>query len=487
MKTKFMTFAMMMAMLGITSCSKTDLYDEGQIAEREAAEAAARQAKLIEDYKAHFIKTYGEIDSNQSWDFSTNHATFYANASSRATRGLGVEPSTTGSGQATVSNAYYEVQQNTRSLMHTVFVEGHNNTTFMQDTYFGLYVPDQDDTSFTILPVFMGRSGGNFELHLQIVGGQNLLIWSKWDGIQYKTANSTGWETLSSSHNEGGYNLVNATAIKAKPITITGLPRGAEMYFYLKITEAAPGYNTKGQELSCVDGYVKEYAFNASDINLNDLPGVADPDNVKCKFFGCEDASTSKTDKDFNDVVFLCYGNVPESYKVTKISRETPKRYMIEDLGLSDDKDFNDIVVDVIFKETATILTQQDGVTPAPGYDNPNWEDAGYRAEIRALGGTLDFELKIGNATWRKSLKTKDYTQMLNTSNPSNKLEPIDVIEDITGYTHDGKNVSVKVFQKDGELEVYFPETGTVPMMIATDASVLWSKERVKFPFESYE
>ena len=227
MKTKFMTFAMMMAMLGISSCSKTDLYDEGQIAEREAAEAAARQAKLIEDYKAHFIKTYGEIDSNQSWDFSTNHATFYANASSRATRGLGVEPSTTGSGQATVSNAYYEVQQNTRSLMHTVFVEGHNNTTFMQDTYFGLYVPDQDDTSFTILPVYMGQSGGNFELHLQIVGGQDLLIWKKWDGIQYKTANSTGWETLSSSHNEGGYNLVNATAIKAKPITITGLPRGA--------------------------------------------------------------------------------------------------------------------------------------------------------------------------------------------------------------------------------------------------------------------
>ena len=129
----------------------------------------------------------------------------------------------------------------------------------------------------------------------------------------------------------------------------------------------------------------------------------------------------------------------------------------------------------------------EDGETPAPGYENPNWEAKGYSAKIRALGGTLDFELKIGNTTWRKSQKTADYTQMLNTSNPSNDLEPIDVIENITGYTHDGKNVSVKVFQEDGELEVNFPETGTVPMMIATDETILWSVERVKFPFESYE
>ena len=72
MKSKLMTIAMMMAMLGISSCSKTDLYDEGKIAELEAA----KQAELIEAYKKNFIETYGEIKPTQSWDFSSKD-TYY--------------------------------------------------------------------------------------------------------------------------------------------------------------------------------------------------------------------------------------------------------------------------------------------------------------------------------------------------------------------------------------------------------------------------
>ena len=55
MKTKLMTFAMLMAMLGISSCSKTDLYDEGKIAEKEAAEAAAAQQKLLLPSIVHIV------------------------------------------------------------------------------------------------------------------------------------------------------------------------------------------------------------------------------------------------------------------------------------------------------------------------------------------------------------------------------------------------------------------------------------------------
>ena len=100
MKTKLMTFAMLMAMLGISSCSKTDLYDEGKIAEREAA---VRQAKLIDAYKANFIKTYGEIDPNQSWDFTTNYVEYYADPSSNPTRGLSV-PTGYSTAEVTVAN-----------------------------------------------------------------------------------------------------------------------------------------------------------------------------------------------------------------------------------------------------------------------------------------------------------------------------------------------------------------------------------------------
>ena len=87
MKTKFMTFAMMMAMLGITSCSKTDLYDEGKIAEMEAAEAAAAQEKIIAEYKANFVKAFGEVSPTQSWDFRSAYATFsYGESSNVRTR-----------------------------------------------------------------------------------------------------------------------------------------------------------------------------------------------------------------------------------------------------------------------------------------------------------------------------------------------------------------------------------------------------------------
>lgn len=61
---------------------------------------------------------------------------------------------------------------------------------------------------------------------------------------------------------------------------------------------------------------------------------------------GCEDANGSGSDHDVNDVVFLIVGypNVPTVVPTTEVIK---KRYMCEDLGATDDFDFNDIVVDV--------------------------------------------------------------------------------------------------------------------------------------------
>ena len=70
MKIKVMTIAMSMAILGTVSCSKSDLYDE-------AAQNSAKFEKAVAEYKANFVKKYGEVDPNQSWDFSNDHAVLF--------------------------------------------------------------------------------------------------------------------------------------------------------------------------------------------------------------------------------------------------------------------------------------------------------------------------------------------------------------------------------------------------------------------------
>ena len=148
------------------------------------------------------------------------------------------------------------------------------------------------------------------------------------------------------------------------------------------------------------------------------------------------------------------------------------KRYMIEDLGSTGDTDFNDVVVD--FKD----------------------DQLGHQtATIRAMGGTLDFTLNVaGNAVWTKSVNGPQLTpavnveDMVNTDADTEFNKALATIS-ISGWNPDANNISITVTYKDettktGETfyTIPFPEVGQVPMMIATDPSVLWMYERVDFP-----
>ena len=512
-----MMIAMSVALLGTMSCTK-DLYDENAVAEREAAKAVVNEEKLLEAYKADFVQTYGEVKPDQTWDFAPNNVSFQT-GSRAATRGASTAAGTRGwledfiswligPGYLTPTNPqptpsvnaiteldeWYEVPSATRALMNTVFGEGNNNTQkLMEGTFFEMIVPEND---FYILPIYMGQSGGSFKLFLHVEGVEkDILVWNKWQNIRYKMNESDeNWTNLTSTSNRDGKNLVGVSNIQSKPIKISvaNLPKNAKMYFYLVITEQASVYNHKGDILSSLNGYIKEYAFKAGEVNLNTLPGVDNTSNdkVECKFFGCEDASTSRTDKDFNDVVFLSYGqpHVPQSSKVQDLTMVKSKRYMIEDLGMANDKDFNDIVVDVTQTFEAQIMTYDDG-TPLSGYENPDYQLVDTKAEVRALGGILDFELKLGNTTWRKSDTFTDFSQMLGTSAPDLKAAPLHVIENVTGFNIDANNIEVTVFNEGDQVarKVAFPADGDIPLMIATPLNIVWSKERVKFPFEVYE
>ena len=464
MKTKFMTFAMMMAMLGITSCSKTDLYDEGKIAEMEAAEAAAAQEKIIAEYKANFVKAFGEVSPTQSWDFRSAYATFsYGESSNVRTRANESTPAAPIVYTKTQSSDYYELQNKTFQTLKRVFTESTNHES--EGTYFAMKAPGND---FTIQPIFMGKSGGNFSLYLHVDGvEEDICIWNKWDGIQYKKQGDTEWTTLTRTSN-GINNLLDAVAIQSKTITISGIPEGTQMHFYLKITEAANGYNVYNQCLTSVDGFLREYMCSANEVDLSLLPGIDKDTQVQCKMIGCEDASTSLTDKDFNDLVFLLYGqpDVPQSFDPKDLVKYNTKRYMIEDLGGTDDFDFNDIVIDVTDIDIVT-PTFTNGVLTSQQVTDHRQE-----AIIRHLGGTLPFILKIGDTEYAAGGKE------------TFKTSPNTVIP-VTGYDMNTHNISVQVEQQ-GSTGVYnhvkFPKAGEAPMIIAVDKSQEWMSERQSVP-----
>lgn len=474
MKIKVMTLAMSVAMLGITSCSKTDVYDEKQQEANKAAEEQVKQEKVVDEYEKNFVDTYGEIDPDQSWDFSTGDEYFSLPSSSRAATRGDLEDR-----YLTKSQSYYEIESATLSKMNEVFKEGRNN--YSTGKKFAMTVPEND---FTIMPIFMGQSGGDFKLYMHVDGIGEIEVWSKWDGIQVKGTNSSGqnvttWTDLKSFDSKK--NCLNATAIQSKYITFHGLPAGATMYFYLKITSAASGYNTAGMSLGSINDYMREYQFGANDLTPANLPGV---DKPEVKIIGCEDAVTN-SDKDYNDVVFMLYGDpyVPESFEVEDLEKTVKKRYFIEDLGASDDTDFNDIVVDVVSTYTYKKTTSETGIVT---FSDETIKSR--KAEIRALGGTLDFELNIGGTTWKKSADF-DPSVMYNTQAPD-YTKVLYTIDDLPlDYDPATNNISVTVYQKDSDkvsANVNFPANGTIPMIIAANAYEEWSVERVAFNWKKF-
>ena len=142
------------------------------------------------------------------------------------------------------------------------------------------------------------------------------------------------------------------------------------------------------------------------------------------------------------------------------------KRYMVEDLGSSKDFDFNDIVVDVI-------------------------QDASYnqKAIVRAMGGTLDFILKIGDKEWSKSGANFEVTTMYNTE-PTPEWNKVLAEFDVTGWNPSTNNITVTVKDKvSGEaiITIPFPRTGDVPMIIAVTPTYCdWMLERVSLPDDWY-
>ena len=450
-----------LAVLGaaFTSCSKEEnLFDN---------EAAVEKQKS--EYEANFVKKYGAIDPNQTWDFATMTTSTSMVSTTRAlTRG-------DDSYNADATEGEIFIKKATIDWMTTNMKPGDNNV--KKGKPFFLQVPQN---SFTIVPIFQGTASYFWQLWMHVDGiTEDKLIWSKGEKITYKSSEtSTNW----TSPGTGNAGMKNAFEVKAPTYEFANLPVNANMYFYLKVWNNYDDFKNNSKNPRVLT------SLEQMMLALIDCPRPINvPEGNTVSIIGCEDNKAG--DFDYEDLVFMMYGNpAPPIQHVDEVITGTTKRYMMEDLGATDDFDFNDIVVDVT----------TDRVKKKIFYDidaNGGWtfnheeiiEHLPQQAVVRAAGGTLDFTLTIGTTTWTKSAKFPNYEEMLNTGWQGSSISygaELDVFE-VSGYNPSSNNISATVQGRGNSGEVMtitFPKKGEAPMIIALDATNNWMNERSSVP-----
>jgi hypothetical protein len=142
---------------------------------------------------------------------------------------------------------------------------------------------------------------------------------------------------------------------------------------------------------------------------------------------------------------------------------EISKRYMMEDLGTIGDFDFNDAVVDLSQK------TWSDGTVTKTGI-------------VRALGGILDITIKLGGKTaWTKSSNLNP-ASIINTQPNYNENGNYGEF-DASDWNPDANNIAFVVKgQNSEEVTINFPETGSVPQMVAVKITRNWMEENKRVP-----
>ena len=471
-KNSFLLGCLAMVGFAFMSCSHDDFsFDEN---------AALNQ--LESEYEANFIKKYGAINPNQTWDFATMEPTLSLPSSESTanarTRG--------GSDNLNYSKGHMTVNKEVINYLLQNLPKGNNNTPLGRP--FSMLTTGN---SFTIVPVFQGCASYYWELWMSVEGLGDQMIWAKGDDFKFKKEGETTWSEPGVTK-DGMQRGMKDLVAYAPTYTFSNIgTKDLNMYFYLKVWKTAAGYANgydvylKYKEDPNVAAY-QPYKATSLDKWMIDLQDAEIPTDIpagnEVTIIGCEDA-ISGSDKDFEDLVFLVYGQpVPPTKRVVEVIESTTKRYMMEDLGDTDDFDFNDVVVDVSNRKKITYVYPS---LTATQYSSKTEEKMPDLAIVRAAGGTLDFTLNIGDTHWTKS-EHYTKTQMLNTGwggaiNDGAELAKFEV----SGWVPSKNNVTVSVENHGSNKKVYtiaFPKIGTAPKIIAVNATTSWMTERTEVP-----
>ena len=441
-------------------------------------------------YAANFVAKYGEIKSDQSWDFSTGDRML-------ATRGFtaiktqvldqGIDFGDVSNIQSVVKDSRWHhteiqipgnVEKNAQLL--NAMVKALPEAKAKTGNPAVLVAPSN---GFYIFPFF---SGGclTYDLMVKVGDEEPVKVFSK-DWINFQTINGMPKDNV---YADGGTVNMKGVYIEA--------PVGTRVEVYID--------NIFCHTSAAGNAYEKPFPSPAGTTNgraiyveldedvMPELDGIELKENAVVKYIGIEDIAEGRpngmnSDSDFNDVVLAVVGNpdVPQEKIITEDKYEVktckPKRYMIEDLGATDDFDFNDVVVDVESYITETHkVTRENGVIKTD--EIIKTESAPSKAIIRAMGGTIDFELTIGNTKWVKSENGFDVKTMYNTKGGVDYDKELAVF-DVEGWDYNANNIGIRVKGKDGQLfSIKFPKTGEVPMIIAVDPTEKWMGERVSVP-----
>ena len=393
--------------MAVVSCSKTDLYEEG------AAEKA-QQAETVAKYKEAFVKHFGEIAPNQSWDF---------------TQSFGQGARTRGANDPTWTQLDNGHQKNYPHIkddyQQAIELAASNDVPVVEWPYeyaeiklYPFYGHGDGKYAF----FFLGLDTNKKYLSVNLKDNKYYSLWTK----------ALGTENL----NFNSHRHINTYGKSG---------------FQWWIGCAEPNYK-------------------------NDMSKVTKYNLVNCKCFIVNGHTY---------VAFDCNNNNDYTDLICWVEDITPsKRYMVEDLGGDSDFDFNDIVFDVRPK-AATVAP----AGPGPrGPQAPQPAGKKYECLVRAMGGTLDFTIKVGGHKEARSGEWKDYTtwskgkdftvtKMYNTEDP----DYADVVAsfEITEWDVNQNLVEVTVEGKTGQFILPFPEDGTVPFMMAVSVAKNWSKEFV--------
>ena len=382
------------------SCSKD--------ADFESAHQSAVFENLKNQYKAAFVQRYGEIDPNQSWDFTDL-------TKSPMTRGeLSVTPLSLYNGfQTSVSNDKTIIEGGDYTTGLSTF-----NPYFSADLY-AAFSHAKSGEKYNYYHFGVYKNGQVTEIPAQI---------NVKDGKWYDRGNG-------GSLNQNSGRRVNTKSMTNDNIKFVAYPTRPTR----NNTQADRDWNA----------YV---ASHMDEFIVENYKVVT----VHGRTYWCFDCNN---DNDYSDLIFqvVSYEAAPPTWK----------RYMIEDLGGNDDFDFNDIVVDVI----------QDYATSSQ------------KAIVRAMGGTIDFALTIGDMTtpWTKVGAGFIETKMYNTE-PTPKWDENLAEFTVTGWNPSENNISVTVKHQDSngvltEVNIPFPKDGDAPMIIAVYPLLVdWMLERVSIP-----
>ena len=448
------------AVLGLAACSKGDLYDANQV-------AANKMAEQKQKFENNFEAKYGKVDPNQSWDFSTNQQRL-------GTRGEGDQIVTelVAGLDFGIKNEY--VSTNSNVLTTRTFTKN--------KSLYGVLEGDLKDglshegdpavllapsTDFTIYPL-SNQGGWTHKLYVKVGDNDPVLVYDKtWKFYGRATVNGDVVKL-------GQY--WNGTYYAGERANLQGLhikaPIGTRVDVY--IDDIA---GTKGKTAGTINGKAIYLDCKAKPEGITWLK-----DDAVIKYIGIEDGGG---DTDYNDVVLAVVGNpfVPEKIEFTNNTYDVPlsvtKRYMMEDLGSTDDFDFNDVVVDVT--ETTTThhkVTLANGVVTK---DEITGTDKTQKAVVRHLGGIYPFVLKVGNTTFDKMGGEDTFDKDVN------------IEKDVTGWdpTLNNVSVTVEVPDKTQGSKMYdavneFPKVGEFPMMFTCDPEVKWAAEKQEFNFGQF-